>query len=497
MGATPDLVISSRSASVTSSQVGSTFILYAAVHNQGTGTAVSTILRYYRSSNSTITRSDTAVGTESIRALGYRETVGRQTSITAPSSAGTYYYGVCVDSVSGETNTNNNCSDGVEVTVISSTSPDLIISSRSVSDSTLTTGASFTLYATVYNQGASTANSTTLRYYRSSDSAISSSDTYLGSDSVISLGVSRISYESIGLNAPSSGGTYYYGACVVSVSRESDTGNNCSDGVRVTVASGPDLIIPSSSLELSLGSFSSSSRVSSISLAPGAYFRLYATVRNQGNQGSGRSDSTYLRYYRSTNSTISRNDSEEDSDYVRSLDYDETSDENERLTAPSTAGTYYYGVCVDSVPGETNTSNNCSTWVRVTVSSAPDLVVISPRVDDACLYTGGRDWVNLGATVRNQGSGRSDGTYLRYYISSNSTISRSDTRLSDTDYVIPLSSDRSSAESTYIEDGTHLTFRNGTYYFGACVDSVSGESDTSNNCSEGVRVIFNNTGYGC
>ena len=49
----------------------------------------------------------------------------------------------------------------------------------------------------------------------------------------------RTSAESIRLTAPSSEGTYYYGACVAGVSGESDTRNNCSRGVRVTVASAP------------------------------------------------------------------------------------------------------------------------------------------------------------------------------------------------------------------------------------------------------------------
>ena len=37
-----------------------------------------------------------------------------------------------------------------------------------------------------------------------------------------------------------------------------------------------------------------------------------------------------------------------------------------QLTAPSTAGTYYYGACVDAVADESNTTNNCSLSVQVT-----------------------------------------------------------------------------------------------------------------------------------
>ena len=115
-------------------------------------------------------------------------------------------------------------------------SPDLVVESPSVSDNTLTTRQSFTLRATVRNSGTGQSASTTLRYYQSSNATISRSDTEVGTDSVNGLSASGTSAESISLNAPSSVGTYYYGACVESVSGESDTNNNCSSAVRVTVS---------------------------------------------------------------------------------------------------------------------------------------------------------------------------------------------------------------------------------------------------------------------
>ena len=113
--------------------------------------------------------------------------------------------------------------------------PDLVVESASVDDNTLTTRQSFTLNATVRNQGNASAAATTLRYYRSSDATISTDDTEVGTDAVSSLSAAGTSAESISLNAPSSAGTYYYGACVDNVSDESNTGNNCSAARRVTV----------------------------------------------------------------------------------------------------------------------------------------------------------------------------------------------------------------------------------------------------------------------
>ena len=53
-----------------------------------------------------------------------------------------------------------------------------------------------------------------------------------------------------------------------------------------------------------------------------------------------------------------------------SLSGDGTSDESVTLTAPSAAGIYYYGACVDSVPSESWTENNCSRAIPVAVRTS-------------------------------------------------------------------------------------------------------------------------------
>ena len=114
--------------------------------------------------------------------------------------------------------------------------PDLIVESPSASDGSLEPGDRFTFSATVRNRGDGDASSsTTLRYYRSADATISAADTEVGTDRVSALDASETSDESITLDAPSDAGTYYYGACVDALSDESDTRNNCSVAVTVTV----------------------------------------------------------------------------------------------------------------------------------------------------------------------------------------------------------------------------------------------------------------------
>ena len=465
----PDLVVDTPTVSESAPTAGASFTLNATVRNQGSGASAFTTLRYYQSSDSTITTGDTEVDTGSVSSLDASESGDASVTLTAPSATGTYYYGACMDSVSGESDTQNNCSSAVTVTVGAAPAPDLVVDTPTVSESAPTAGARFTLSATVRNQGNGASDSTTLRYYQSTDSTITTSDTEVGMDSVSRLDASESGDESISLTAPSTAGTYYYDACVDAVSGESDTTNNCSPAVTVTVgaAPAPDLVVEVPT-------------VSESAPAAGSSITLSATVRNQG---SGASDSATLRYYQSTDPTITTDDTEIGTDSVFRLDASESEDESISLTAPSAPGTYYYGACVDAVSDETDTTNNCSSAVVVTVGAAPapDLVVDTPTVDASAPAAGAR--FTLNATVRNQGNGRSDSTTLRYYQSTDSTITTGDTEVG-TDSVFRLDASESEDESISLTAPSTL----GTYYYGACVDAVSDESDATNNCSSAVAV---------
>ena len=233
-GSPADLVVQSVSVSDSTLTPRQSFTLRATVRNQGTGQSAATTLRYYRSSNRTISTRDTQVGTDAVGALGASRTSAESIRPTAPSAEGTYYYGACVVSVAGES-PGNNCSTGIRVTVEAG-GPDLVVESVSVSDSTLTPGQSFTLRATVRNQGTDQSAATRLRWYRSTNSRISTRDTQVGTDEVGALAASDSSAESIRLTVPSSEGTYHYGACVVSVAGEANPRNNCSSVATLSVA---------------------------------------------------------------------------------------------------------------------------------------------------------------------------------------------------------------------------------------------------------------------
>ena len=538
-------------------------------------------MRYYQSTDSMITTGDTEVGTDSVSRLDASESGDESVSVTAPSTSGTYYYGACVEAVSDESDATNNCSVAVTVVVGAAPAPDLTVSMFTADNSSPVTGQYFTVNATVNNQGNGSSSSTTLRYYRSTDATITTSDAIVptagipGHLSVEGLSPSGSEAKSAQTKAPSTLGTYYYGACVDAVTGESDTTNNCSAAVTVTVLrtnrspqltgevddvvvelgesitvnlsglftdpDGDEIVsygFSNSTSGILVGSVNTRTGILSLSaiavgettvavnardsngqsgdtedlfkvtvvagaaLAPdlvvdtpsasdssptaGASFTLNATVRNQG---SGSSSSTTLRYYRSADAIITTSDTAVGTDSVSGLSASGSSDESISLTAPSDQGAYYYGACVDSVSDESDTTNNCSAAVTVTVGAAPapDLIVSTFTVRNSSPVTG--QYFTMDVTVNNQGNGSSESTTLRYFRSTDATITTSDASISLGGVPGFLSVDGLSPSGSVDKSAsTPAPSTPGTYYYGACVGTVTGESDTTNNCSPAATV---------
>ena len=489
----PDLMVASVSVSDSRPAVGAPFALSATVRNAGDGTSKPTTLRYYQSPDAEITSSDAEVGTGAVVELAASGTSGQSVSLTAPTTAGTYYYGACVDAVEGESDTTNNCSASTLITVPEpEPGPNLAVSPPSVSNSAPAVGTTFTVSALVRNDGDEASAVTTMRFYRSTDAIITTSDTEVGTATVEGLSPSGTSTQSatrsqpgrlastedsgtyyhgeLELDAPSTPGTYYFGACVDSVKDESDTTNNCSSSAQVIVLTSDQQVQGTPDLNPYRIVIASGTDA----VSPGGSFSLSVGVRNDGD---GSSAATTLRYYRSTDATVTTSDTEVGTDDVPSLAPSATSTQSVSLTAPSTPGTYHYGACVDAVTDESPTTNNCSSSVQITVSEpSPDLAMRGWSTSDTLPEPGAT--FTLRGTVWNLGDASSAATTLRWYRSTDATLTTSDTS-EGTDAVAEL------APSGNVDKTAELTAPTsvGTYYYGACVDAVTGESDTTNNCS--------------
>ena len=311
------------------------FTLGVNVKNQGSGASGSTTLRYYRSTDSAITSGDAEVGTDAVDGLAASEISRETIDLIAPSAPGTYYYGACVDAVSDESDTTNNCSGAIAWMVPAETSTDATLSALTLSG--INFGA-FSSATTSYT--ASVANSVT-------ETTVTPTVNHSGATYVIKLGgvvdADRVIALSVGSNV-----------ITVEVTAEDDSTTK-TYAVTVTRAaapiSAPDLVVPFVSTFTNLYRYDPS-------------FTLGVNVVNQG---SGASGSTTLRYYRSADSTITSGDTEVGTDAVGGLAASGRSVEGIDLTAPSAPGTYYYGACVDAVSNESDTTNNCSPAIAFTV----------------------------------------------------------------------------------------------------------------------------------
>ena len=538
----PDLVVTSPSVNDSGPAAGAQFTLSATVRNDGEGTAAATTLRYYRSTDATITTTDTALGTVAIAGLAGSGSSSQSVELTAPSRPGTYYYGACVDPVTDESDTTNNCSGSVEVTVPEPERPDLVVTSPSVNDSGPAAGAQFTLSATVRNDGEGTAAATTLRYYRSTDATITTADTAVETVALAGLAGSGSSSQSVELTAPSRPGTYYYGACVDPVTDESDTTNNCSTSVRVDVpepvaqksvevtprevtlaALGYTAALTARVLDAQ-GNEISGEAVSWYSLSP-----KVATVDAAGKVtavANGRAKvvasaagvsgvATVNVYQRAVTVDIDPGEVELTSVgdtallTLRAFDANghEVPDAGDvmswawRSANPNVAivttspdidlratvravGTGTTTVTVTADGGRLSGTATVTVTVTVTEEGKPDLEILSiETLVGGVGNTYPLESFQVEASVLNDGDGPSEATTLRIYRSADTTVDASDTEVGTAPVAGLAASEHA---DTAIRVRSPLT--SGTYYYGACVDAVAGESDTSNNCSSAARV---------
>ena len=117
---TPDLSVMSPRVGPSSSAPGSRVEAIVLVHYDGNEPAPATTLRFYRSVNAVISSSDTALVSYEVSFLPLEIRKGYSYRFTAPESAGTHYYGACVDAVANESTMANNCSDAATLQVLES-----------------------------------------------------------------------------------------------------------------------------------------------------------------------------------------------------------------------------------------------------------------------------------------------------------------------------------------------------------------------------------------
>ena len=227
-------------------------------------------------------------------------------------------------------------------------------------------------------------------------------------------------------------------------------------------------------------------------VAPGSLLRMIAGVTNQGTAPSGETD---LRYYLSEDDVLSIDDTEIAALYLEAIAVSAYGSGTIGVEAPAAHGTYYYIACVDAVPHETDTLNNCSPAAKIVVmGQGPDLVVermTTAGVLATPISSGSRidGSVEAGRTfeiyvvVRNQGDTSAEGTAVSYF--------RNGAQVDTVEIgSVPASWD---VEARFTETAPSTP---GVYSYWACIQEVDREIDPNNNCSDTltVEVIATDTG---
>jgi len=223
--------------------VGQSFSASCDVRNGGDSASGSFAVKFYASTNTTISISDYYLGTVSMSSIADGSWANCDLSgISFPSGIpnGTYYVGWIIDANSqvAESNEGNNTAykTGYQLVVnIPVPPPDLYDdgeSYRSFSPTTITaTGQSFSVSCDVRNGGSSASGSFAVKFYASTNTAITTLDYYLGTVSMSGIAAgSWANCDLSGISFPSGipNGTYYVGWIIDANGQvaESNEGNN-------------------------------------------------------------------------------------------------------------------------------------------------------------------------------------------------------------------------------------------------------------------------------
>ena len=329
--------------------------------------------------------------------------------------------------------------------------PDLIVDTPTRTPTgDLNPNQSFTLSATVRNQGVHSSAATTLLWYRSNNNLISASDTQVGTTSVPALSPGGTSAQTISLSAPSNLFTYHYGAIVGMVAGEALTGNNISGSVEVSVvAAPPPLAAPNfvddtgDAQSWTVGTSIGSVTVPAASGNPTPTYSPLVSLPNGLN-------------FNSDTRVISGTPTAVGSGTIT-------------IRAANSEGNDYWTV------GYTTSA--------APPVAAPDLEVGTPTQSPLGNLTPGQHFT-LTVSVMNNGDASSSATTLRWRSSTDNNINTSDTQIG-TDPIGILSPAGARDESIPL----NAPSTPGTYYYGATVDSFTGESDATNNASGAIAVV--------
>ena len=498
----PDLIVDYLSASWTSADAGDSKSISTRIKNDGDASSGSFRWALYLSTDTTITTSDIQLDYWTQSSISAGSSRSSTKSVTIPSSitGGYYYVGMIVDinnQVSESDEGNNDDYDSGRVRVYEL--PDLVPRTTSSSCSTPATGTigdyldssiSIQYENDVSSSHGQSSGAFDWAMYLSTDSTITTSDTQVGSDqysSSLSSGNYRTDSLSSSNRIPSNmnAGTYYWGYIldVNSDVDESSESNNVRTCGQITLQEDlPDIEAISVS-------------TSSSSVVMGDTITVQYRIDNIGTDYTG---SFHWKLYLSSDSTITTSDTFVDEFSVSSISggsYRSGYEYSVGIPTGMNTGYHYLGMIADnrdSVNELDETNNVVSSNSRIDIEEPADLVPGSPSGPNSA--QAGQQ-VSISWRIDNTGDDTSGWFYWEMYLSTDSTITTSDTKLGSTQQASSISG--GSYRSGTMNVNLPSNLGQGTYYFGIITDTTSriSEGDETNNIEVGNSIYISVPDY--
>ena len=469
--------------------------------NIGNGVSGPSTARIYLSTNSTITTSDTVLATlttsQTLATVSQPGYYDHQTvSVTLPGNLapGTYYIGGIADynNQVSESNEVNNTYNVAQITV---TVPQPDLSEYvAVSSTTVAAGGSVTIDAYDMNLGNAVSGPSTARIYLSTDPTITTSDTVLATltTSQTLATVSQPGYydhQTVSVTLPGdlAPGTYYIGGIADYNNQvsESNEANNTYNVTKITVTAPPQ------------PDLSEYVAVSSTTVAAGGSVTIDAYDMNLGNAVSGPSTA---QIYLSTDPTITTSDTvlatlttSQTLATVSQPGYYDHQTVSVTLPGDLAPGTYYIGGIANynNQVSESNEANNTYNVVQITVTAPPQPDLSEyVAVSSTTVAAGGS--VTIDAYDMNLGNAVSGPSTARIYLSTDPTITTSDTVLATLTTSQTLAT--VSQPGYYDHQTVSVTLPGdlapGTYYIGGIADynNQVSESNEANNTYNVTKI---------
>ncbi|MCI1189603.1 T9SS type A sorting domain-containing protein [Hymenobacter sp. DH14] len=416
-----DLLITQPYLSPSVSVPNSTINISCAINNQGNSVASSSNIGYYLSTNTVLDASDVLLLNSPGGAIGAGGYLSRYNTLTIPAGTalGNYFVLFVADptNVVAESNETNNVASAALQIVAPVV--DLITSQPYVSPNVSAPLGIVSASGYVQNLGNSTASSSNIGYYLSTNAVLDASDVLLLNSPGAALGAGgyQSRYNNLTIPAGTAVGSYYilFVADPTNAVAESNEANNVSSYPLQIVAPVVDLI-------------TSQPYVSPSVSAAGNSVGVSCYIQNLGNSTASSSD---IGYYLSTNQTFDASDVLLLNSPGVALAGGGYLSRYNNLTIPAgtAAGNYYILFVADptNTVAESNETNNVSSTPLLLLAPGVDLIPQQPQLFATNATPG--FGIQASCAILNSGTTTAPSSTLGFYLSSDQTLDASDVLL--------------------------------------------------------------------